>query len=202
MEDRHQKGYARMEQSDVKHLGGWIENGDPHTYMPDIWGYICTKFFLMSVLDVGCGVGENLKWFMDYRKGKILGVEGDPVAINKSNIKNHMVQHDYNNGPFVPKGYYDLGLCTEFAEHVHEKYEDNWLQTLTKCRYVLFSHATPGQDGYHHVNLKPSDYWIGKMEKFGLRHLDKETTILRQTNQWIKSPWCRDNIMFFKNENI
>ncbi len=29
------------------------------------------------------------------------------------------------------------------------------------------THGLPGQGGYHHVNLQPPEYWVGKMKQKG-----------------------------------
>lgn len=185
--------------SDKKHLGGWIENGDPYTYLPDVWGYLCIKYNVRSVLDVGCGIGNNLQWFRDYRKARTLGIEGDLEAINNSKLKDIIICHDYTQSEMRLKGFYDLGICTEFAEHVHQKFEHNWLTTLKSCAYVLFSHGLPGQDGYHHVNCQESQYWIDRFRYYNFSADQQETEILRSTNLILKSPWCRDSLIFFKN---
>jgi SAM-dependent methyltransferase len=185
------------------HLGGYIEGGDPHTYMPDIWGYLTIKYGLRSVLDVGCGTGQNLKWFRDYRKSPALGIEGDPTAIAKSILPEITIQHDYTVDKYVPRHSFDLGLCTEFAEHVEQQYEDNWFSTLKLCRYVLFSHATPGQDGYHHVNCQETEYWLKRFEQNNFSNIESETKILRNTDKLLRAPWCRSTLLFFKNnENL
>jgi hypothetical protein len=187
----------------MNHLGGYKENGDPHTYMPDIWGYITLKYQIRSVIDVGCGTGHNLKWFRDYRKSPALGIDGHPDAVKKSILPEITVLHDYTDGPYITNSVYDLGLCMEFVEHVEKKYEDNWFATLKKCRYVLISHATPGQGGHHHVNEQTKEYWLNRFKENDFKNLEEETQLLRNTNNLIKSPWGRNNLIFFKNnENI
>lgn len=183
----------------MSHLGGSILEGDPFTYTPDIWGYLTLKYRLRSVIDVGCGTGRNLKWFRDYRKSPALGIEGDPEAIRQSILPEITVQHDYTKGPYVPKITYDLGLCTEFVEHVEQQYEDNWFASLKRCKYVLISHALPGQGGYHHVNEQTTDYWLERFKYNNFVNIEEETEKLRETNKLLKSPWGRDTLIFFKN---
>jgi 2-polyprenyl-3-methyl-5-hydroxy-6-metoxy-1,4-benzoquinol methylase len=45
----------------MNHLGGYLEDGDEYTYMPDVWDYLVKKFDVKSILDVGCGTGKNLE---------------------------------------------------------------------------------------------------------------------------------------------
>jgi SAM-dependent methyltransferase len=187
----------------MKHLGGWIEGGDPWTHMPDIWGYLVLKYNISSVLDIGCGTGYNLKWFRDFRKAHVMGVEGDTNALEKLFIpKENIAVWDYSTGPFETKIKYDLCICTEFAEHVEAQYENNWLHTMKKCRYILFSHAVPGQGGYHHVNEQNKDYWIKRFNKIGMKEDVKETELFVKSNEIIKAPWCRGTLIFLHNENF
>ena len=186
----------------MNHLGGYMEEGDPHTFLPDIWGYISLKYQIRSVLDVGCGTGHALKWFRDYRKARAIGVEGSQDALDKSVVPLEILKkHDYTQGPLTLKGQYDLGISLEFLEHVEEKYIDNFMVTFTKCKYLLVSHATPGQDGHHHVNCQHKQYWIEIFKRYGMKELPDESEMFMQTNNLIKSPWCRDNLLFFKNED-
>ena len=74
--------------------------------------------------------------------------------------------------------------------------------TFTSCKYLLVSHATPGQDGHHHVNCQNKEYWIDCFKKNNFVELTEETKTFVDTNKKIKSPWCRGNLIFLKNENI
>ena len=38
---------------DEGHLGGFLIEKDPATFMPHLWKYLCDKFKVKSVLDVG-----------------------------------------------------------------------------------------------------------------------------------------------------
>ena len=40
------------------HVGGFIIEKDPATYTPYLWEYLCKKFNIKTVLDVGCGMGH------------------------------------------------------------------------------------------------------------------------------------------------
>lgn len=55
--------------TDTSHLGanpGGKFSLDEHTFMPDIWGWVCIEFDIVSILDVGCGIGSNLSWFHEF----------------------------------------------------------------------------------------------------------------------------------------
>lgn len=187
----------------MSHLGGYLKEGDPNTYLPDVWGYIALKYNIQSVLDIGCGTAHALKWFRDYRKALVLGIEGDINAIKDAVIpQDRLRQHDYTTGPLQLKNIYDLGISLEFLEHVDAKYIENFMITFKNCKYILVSHATPGQDGYHHVNCQEKQYWIDQFAKHNIKELSDETTKFVTTNNILKYPWCRGNLIFLKNENF
>ena len=150
----------------MEHLGGYLESGDPNTRFEKAWLELNPE----SVLDVGCGAGHNLKWFWD--KGCFcFGIDGHPEAVRLTMEKGIPAQeHDYEFGALPFSDYdrdYDLGLCSEFAEHVKRRYEDNWLDTLKRCKKVLFTHALPEQGGYHHVNCQTNEYWVERFKQYG-----------------------------------
>jgi 2-polyprenyl-3-methyl-5-hydroxy-6-metoxy-1,4-benzoquinol methylase len=171
----------------TNHVGGYIPDGDYNTFFPDVWGALCAKADIKSVVDVGCGSGHNLLWFAT--KGiETLGIDGHPDAVKLTQDKHiNAMLHDYAKSPLSISSF-DLALCTEFAEHVHAEYEDNWLETLSSCKYVLFSHALVGQGGYHHVNEQPTEYWIERFAKRGFVVDEEFTATHRDTSyQWGKN---------------
>ena len=184
---------------DTLHLGNdpeGIFNPDPHTFMPDIWGWICVNFDIKSVLDIGCGMGTNLAWFDEYGF-EVLGVEGHPKAVAASRVPGKIVQHDFSKGPWSPEREFDLCICTEFAEHVEAKFEENWMVSVDKCKYLLLAAAPPGQGGYHHVNEQPDEYWIRRFQSRGFIWDSDITNRLRSTCARKPAKWGRNTLMFF-----
>jgi SAM-dependent methyltransferase len=172
----------------MNHLGGYLEDGDEYTYMPDVWDYLVKKFDVKSVLDVGCGTGKNLEWFKGF---DILGVEGDPKAVALCRVP--VIQHDYTTGPLILDRRFNLCICTEFVEHVESKFEDNWFATVKNSDMVLLCHGLPGQTGYHHVNCQKPDYWIKRFEENGFVKTD-------EVQQFVNTrvPYGRNTLMLFK----
>jgi SAM-dependent methyltransferase len=181
----------------AEHLGGAVADGDPETWMPDVWEWVCETYAISSVLDIGCGTAVNLQWFAA-RDMDALGVEGDPAAVAAARLPGRVVQHDFAAGPWVPLRTFDLGLCTEFVDHVEPRYEQNWLAAARRCRYVMMSHALPGQTGFHHVNEQTSEYWIARMEAAGFEHMPAVTAGLRRTCEWRPARYCRNMLLFFR----
>lgn len=179
----------------MNHLGGWLDI-DQNTYMPEVWDDLLKKE-INSVVDIGCGSGANLKWFHD--KGlECLGIDGDIEAINKTEIKGlKAIKNDYTMQPAGIDSF-DLALCTEFAEHIEQKYESNWFKDIQMCGRVLFTHALPGQGGYHHVNCQSIDYWRERFIQYGFT-IDDEFTKKHRSNKYL---WGRNTLTLFQKSNL
>ncbi len=182
--------------SDTSHLGGTALVGDPMTFMPDVWEALIEKYDLNSMLDIGCGVGKNARWFHD-RGLTAHGVEGFPEYLRHTVLpEGATFAHDYTTGPFVPAREYDLGWSSEFVEHVEAQYVPNFMATFDKCRFVCLTHATPGQGGYHHVNEQPSAYWIEKMAHARFEHLAYDSAWMQATGP--DTHYGRRTLMLFR----
>lgn len=145
--------------SDVPgHLGGYIPGGDPATFYPDLWSWLVKgPLAIKSVLDVGCGEGLAMQVFKSLGLDRVVGIEG----VEQSNPD--IVKWDFTQGPVHLEGSFDLVWACEFVEHLDEHYIRNLLPTFHKGKLVLMTHAFPGQQGYHHVNCRTEDYWLGFM---------------------------------------
>jgi SAM-dependent methyltransferase len=179
----------------MSHLGGCIIEGDEFTYMPDIWQELLDTFPIRTILDVGCGAGRNLEWFKE--KGlQVQGVEGWPEAIEQCKVP--VIAHDYTLGPLALKNNYDLCICTEFVEHVEQRFEENWFQTMKSATHILMCHGLPGQAGYHHVNCQPSEYWVSRFAENGYIKNEELSEKFRDTGR--DAPWGRNTLMFFTKQ--
>jgi cyclopropane fatty-acyl-phospholipid synthase-like methyltransferase len=132
-----------------------------------------------SVIDIGCGYAQSLKYFIE-RGVEGIGIEGWDEAINKSFAKEHIIKHDYTVESYIPQNDFDLGWSCEFVEHVEEKYIGNFLETFKKCKYIAMTHAVPNQNGHHHVNCKDSNYWIDILKANGFKYLEEDSQFLRK----------------------
>jgi len=152
--------------------------GDVGTWAPQVWDKLIEWYNPKTLIDVGCGAGHSLKYFLD-RNIEGIGVEGYLPAIKASSVKNFIKVHDYVEGEFVPEKNYDLAWCCEFVEHVEEQHMKNFMKTFEYCNIVAMTHAVPGQPGYHHVNCQNPEYWIHVFDKIGFKFLEKESLELR-----------------------
>lgn len=181
------------------HLGGYIPGGDEATYYPVLWEVMHSTYGVQSVLDVGCGDGVAVDYFLSLGCNAV-GIEGVP--------QDHelIAQHDYTEGPFLhgSKVEYDLVWSCEFVEHVEEKFVPNFLESFAKGKIVLMTHASPGQEGYHHVNCQSPRYWIEKMRGIDFT-LDTDLTFKTRTlAESNRSPWnhyVRSGLAFRRNHD-
>jgi len=94
--------------------GGYIEDGDPATYFPEMWREIIDKTGASSVLDVGCAEGHAMRWFKNAGL-KVEGCEYSLDAIKKAPVE--AVQHDLELAPYVAKKKPDIIWCCEVATY-------------------------------------------------------------------------------------
>ena len=178
------------------HLGGH-EN---ETHIDDgALSFLITKYGLKSYLDVGCGPGGMVELALS--KGlDALGIDGDFTLARKYP---NFVIHDYNTGPApLPEGkLFDLGWSCEFLEHVEERFMSNYMNTFSRCKRIIVTHALPGQGGHHHVNEKDVNYWFHKFGENGFLLDLKTTNEMRQVST-MKQRYIRQNGLVFFNSNL
>lgn len=161
---------------------------------------IDTEFNPETVIDLGCGVGHYLRAFQD-RNVSIHGVEGAEKAFNQLQIPVDKVEHYDLREPYSPPEEYELAICFEVAEHLPERSASTLVDSLADCApQVLFTAATPGQGGTHHVNEQPREYWIQKFSDRGYTYEDETVQVLRTEMDVEKAMWIPENLFVFKSD--
>ena len=169
-----------------EYLGGCIINdnfpqfgrGDVGTWAPQVWDNLLYTYNPKSIIDVGCGAGHSLNYFIE--KGlESVGVEGYLPAIESSAVKDKIKMHDYTKSEFIPAKKYDMAWCCEFVEHVESQYINNFMKTFYECGLVAMTHGVPGQPGFHHVNCQNADYWINIFKLYKFSYLEEYSLSLR-----------------------
>jgi SAM-dependent methyltransferase len=154
-----------------------------------------------KVLDVGCGVGTFLRAALAEGAEVIKGIDGDWVESRMLVIPSDCFKGaDLNNEfPKIEQSF-DLVICLEVAEHLHESRAEDFISWLTQCSpVILFSAAVPGQGGIGHLNEKLQSYWASIFSKFGFSAYD----IIRP-RIWGDNAihfWYRQNILVYARAN-
>lgn len=177
----------------AQHLGG--HEGETHLDVGVI-DYAINKFGIKTMLDIGCGPGGMVA--LAASKGlDVHGVDGDDKVERDEGVRDKITIHDFTTGPYKTD-VFDLGWSVEFVEHVEKKYMQNFLETFKSCKYVIMTHALPGQPGHHHVNCMPPEYWVGAMEAIGFELMVNETNEMRQASTMTER-YIRQQGYLFKN---
>jgi SAM-dependent methyltransferase len=125
----------------------------------------CPKTFL----DVGCGTGKAIE-YVSARGIECSGLEGSVDAINSSAVRDRIYLSNLNK-PMDLGRKFDLVWSFEVAEHIHQKYAEVFLDTLTRHGDIIaLSAAPPGQGGAGHFNEQPLSYWINKLTARAFRY--------------------------------
>lgn len=180
------------------HLGGNVPGGDAATFYPELWQWMLRRFAVRSVLDIGCGEGHALKQFG--KDGiRVMGIDGLPRNVMETLDRGiDCLLHDFTKGPPSLDEEFDLGWSCEFVEHVEAQFLNNILAAFRKCRILAMTHAQPMQGGHHHVNCRPSEYWIEKMAGAGFILLSQETAESRRF--YPDTYWGRTGLIFERSQ--
>lgn len=150
------------------HLGGTSTGGDPDSWFPELWDWLVREFRVGTALDVGCGLGF-FQLFVSSLGVEDFGLEGcgRVIELHKTG---RVTRWDAFEGPYRNQSRYDLVWSSEFAEHVAD--EDSVVETIVGAtgKVLAFCAAPPGAGGYHHVNCRSPEHWVGRFEAAGLKH--------------------------------
>lgn len=167
---------------------------------------------ITTVLDIGCGIGgmRNVCHNLDL---KWQGIDGDENILDflDDEAKKDVIIHDFTKGKSNQLAdVYDLGWSTEFLEHVEEKYQENYMDAYSRCRYIVTTAAPPGWKGHHHVNCQDQKYWVDVFESYGMIFDEVMTRQVRDHSLMYttagkinpRKQWVKQTGMFFRNEGL
>ena len=143
---------------------------------------ILQEFNPNSILDVGCGTGISLKYFL-HKNIDAIGVENSMLAIKNSAVSHKIIRHNLKKQLFLNKKF-DLVWSFEVIEHIHPDFEAIFLNTLVQhSDRVIISAALPGQGGHGHFNEQLPEYWVEKFSKLNFQLNVEMTECLRNINE-------------------
>jgi hypothetical protein len=166
---------------DKAHLGGFTDI-DLAGISPALWKSMVTDFGIKTLVDLGCGRGISTSWFLTHGVDAMC-VEGSHDAVMQTVLPNpstQLVEHDFSRGPWWPADTKDAVWCVEFLEHVGRNFHHNYLPVFRKSALIFATHSTWG--GWHHVEVHPEGWWIGKMQMYGFRYSKALTDQVRLTS--------------------
>jgi SAM-dependent methyltransferase len=156
---------------------------------------------LNSVLDVGCGRGA---WLREWQQAGVEithGVDGPYVRQESLLIPaEDFIAVDLSQS-FDLNRRYSLVTSLEVAEHLPTDCSETFVSSLVRhADMVLFSAATPGQGGEHHVNERRLSYWQAIFKTKGYDAYDAVRPVFR--NEKSIEPWYRYNTVIYANEAV
>jgi SAM-dependent methyltransferase len=122
-----------------------------------------------SVLDVGCGIGRAMDYFIERGVTDAIGLEGSPLARSMAKDPDLIRETDLSK-PLDLGRRFDLAYTVEVAEHIHPDYADVFVANVVRhSDRVLMTAARPGQGGMGHLNEQEPAYWYRKFADAGYR---------------------------------
>jgi SAM-dependent methyltransferase len=113
-----------------------------------------------SVVDIGCARGTWLREWQEQAVDDVVGVDGDYVDRSRLEIDPQCFVVADLAAPFNLGRRFDLAQSLEVAEHLPPARAATFVADLVAhAPVVLFSAATPGQGGEHHLNEQAAEYW-------------------------------------------
>lgn len=190
---------------DGDRLAGYIPC-DCHTWMPWLWDYLRARFKPRSMLDVGAGEARAARYFLD-RGVEAWAIDGSPVAREAAVVPpDRYILHDFEKDSQrvlldSTACAFDLIWSCEFVEHVEERFACNFLAIFARAKVVAMTHAIPEQEGHHHVNCQPAEYWIERMADYNFK-LDRTGTefsrnLCRDYHK-VDTYWTSNGLLFIK----
>lgn len=173
-----------------------VENSyTPNVVVPLVMGLVKPE----SVGDWGCNCGV---WLDAFRRNGVEILFGyDMLPHNPGWLVKAEEFKQVNFEEGVPVRKCDLAVSLENAEHIDGRWADDLIDALTESApVVLFSAATPGQGGDHHVNEQPHSYWHYKFMKRGYGFVDWIRWAIRDDPKVFK--WYRDNIFLYTSRPL
>jgi SAM-dependent methyltransferase len=165
---------------------------------PLLWQSVLDQLLPRSILDVGCGTGRALDFFGDRSVQRLVGLEGSHLLKRRAQHPERIRIANLNRAVLLAEKF-DLVFSFEVAEHIHPRYAENYVTTLTSNGdTVVMSAAPPGQGGHLHWNEQPPQYWIERITTRGFAFDPKMTAQF----QGIENTHCNNLLVFHRSARV
>jgi hypothetical protein len=145
----------------------------------------------LSIIDIGCGVGEWHNGHPDYT-GVDYRVRDEDLLIPSERF----IECDLDHESLQMDRRFDLALCLEVAEHLKPSRAEELVRMLCSLSdRVLFSAAIPHQGGVGHVNEAWQSWWAEIFQKHGFGAAARQPDV-RHCEQ--VELWYRQNIVLYE----
>lgn len=152
---------------------------------------------VLSVMDLGCGLGQWLAAWRLHGATRLLGM--DRKRYRRGYIEPWQYSRFNLGKPCIVYEKFDLAMSLEVAEHLPDRFGRQLVDILCRCApFVLFSAATPGQGGWGHVNERPHEWWDANFADHGF-FLHVTFTNMPSMD----CPWYSDNMrLYIRSEYV
>lgn len=170
--------------------------------MMDVSAKIIIPFLIELVhpkraLDVGCGAGA---WALEFLNHGVDAVGIDHFVDKKQVLLDKAQYRDIDLTSSFDLGHFDIAVCMEVAEHIHDMYSRHLVDLLCKhSDVVLFSAAIPYQGGFHHINEQPPEYWKWRFQNNEYVCLDNIRAACWYNDNI--NPYYRNNMYLYVRED-
>jgi hypothetical protein len=166
-----------------------------HVHSPELARNLAALFRKEKpVLDFGCGVGFYAS-FLSREGFTVRAFEGTP-GIEAISLFKPIEPFDLSQT--LDPALRGQVLCLEVGEHVPAEFEDTVLRNLANATedLLVLSWAVPGQGGHGHVNERPNEHIVNKLQRLGLEYDPSASHPLRQDVGpcW----WFRNTVLVFR----
>lgn len=180
----------------ISPTGYFIEDYAPDSFFElNLANALVELFRGESVIDVGCGDGRYVNYFLNNGIYAI-GIDGNPYTRNL-----HGCFVDDATKDLSHLGTYDWVMSLEVGEHIPVEFEWKFIDNLHKLnrRGVVLSWAVEGQGGTGHVNCRNNNYIDRKFFSLGyIKDLEWEGYLRSQCNLCY---WMKNSLLVYRKIN-
>ena len=155
-----------------------------------------------SIIDIGCGIGTWLSAALELGIENLQGIDCNEISEDFLLVPRKYISiDDLETHENINNKKYDLAISVEVAEHLDNSVSEHFVETLTNySKVIIFSAGIPYQEGTHHINCQPPQFWYDLFNKFGYVCFDFRNELM---NMWEKiNPCYAQNILLYVHKDL